>query len=152
MPILRKLAAIGVLVLVLGLVLTAGYFAYGWQFFQMPDQSEMRRYILSKLSDEQIRELHSQAQAEVARNIKIAKEEGEQYWDQKRKILARCDQDVAFRTRHPHDCSMPLNQEAIGRPIFGDSNVEIVFERNLLGVCYFARSVYEAKRAGCLPP
>jgi hypothetical protein len=112
----------------------------------LPDQYEMRRYILSRLSDEQLRQLDAAAQTEFVRmeqgRIEAEKKERE---ERDRQWEACRDPAVRIRTGCP-------------RQIFTDgwmmqfSSATEVLDEMIMGGCQFARSLYEARLHQCLPP
>jgi hypothetical protein len=113
----------------------------------------MRAHVLSKLSDDQIRTLHAEAVQQYQRMLQYTQ-------DQKAAAQkARADQirvcgDIAYKTRHEQECSRAVMGNPMAdsdRPPSGYSSPEAIFERNVLGLCEFAKTTKEARKLGCLP-
>ena len=104
----------------------------------------MRAHIVNSLSDEQIRSLHIEAEKQLQAIMESQQKAEEELWVQYAENSARC-KDIAFSTKNPGACKIPFYlPESTG-------SVEEIFERNLMGVCNFAKTVNEAKKFGCLP-
>jgi hypothetical protein len=116
-----------------------------------PNQAEMRAYVLSRMTDDDIRRARSQAELEYQKAVADAKADAEGFWREKSATLAKCEHDIAFKTRHPTECTLPLTWMTIGQPLSSQQSVEVIFERNLMGICFAAPTIRYAKEFGCLP-
>ena len=118
-----------------------------------PDKGQIRAYLVSKLSDEQLMKLHNNSVREFEEHKKLQAEEGKKYWAERAKRQQACEANPAAKLRDPHGCSepLPITFEDIGKPLMGWENPEKVFEHNLIGLCATVRSIREARQAGCLP-
>ena len=114
------------------------------------DYGAMLTYRARQLNDEQLRKIHADADAEYQRAVADAKRTGEQFWKRRAELSQQCA-DIAFRTKNPTDCTMPLRWQEIGTPPLGYESPEVVFERNLMGICSFVETLAKAQKFGCLP-
>ena len=113
------------------------------------DYHAMRAFVVSRLSDEDLRRIDAQARAKYASEYAAALEEHRASLLQKSEDRARCD-DVAFRTRSPAACTMSFGEMMPFDPII--SSVAMRVEMQIMGVCGFGPlTVREARRLGCLP-
>jgi hypothetical protein len=124
---------------------------------QPPDRSEMRAHIVATLSDTEIRALYAEAKKQQEAVVANEKKRTEEFLESRAENAAvngeRC-KDIAFRTKNPNVCDPPIPPLMLlrnGEPPTGYESVETIFERNLLGLCNFVRTVREAKKKGCLP-
>ena len=108
----------------------------------------MRAHIVNSLSDEQIRSLHIEAEKQLQAIMESQQKAEEDLWKQHAENSARC-KDIAFSTKNPGACKIPFYFPETTWPGYG--SVEEIFERNLMGMCNFAKTVNEAKKFGCLP-
>ena len=113
------------------------------------DYHAMRAFVVSRLSDEDLRRLDAQARAKYAAEYAAALEQDRAWMRQRSEDRARCD-DVAFRTRSPAACTMSFGEMMPFDPII--SSVAMRVEMEIMGVCGFGPlTVREARRLGCLP-
>lgn len=108
---------------------------------------EMRRHLLSQMTDDQIRTLHEKAVLESAEQTARRAEVLASQAQDRDMHLERCS-DPAYRTRNRTSCSTPIMGLGIQMP---STSVDAVFERMLLGVCVFNRTRHDAREMGCLP-
>jgi hypothetical protein len=111
----------------------------------------MRAYVLGKLTDKQIREIHAEAERDFKQEKERAKAEADAFWARHQKEVEKCEADVAYKARYPGCGSLPITWLDIGKPAPGRSSVDECFENRLMGFCSFARTVHHAKELGCLP-
>lgn len=146
------MAAIGVVVLV-GLASTFAAFS-----FQKPDMAAMRTFRLSNLSDENLRDMHAKAEAEVERRraeyVSIAQEGGARVNAEIADCQLKTD-DAAYRARHPGRCGdrsyFTIEDHYARYATFRPRSVDQLFEDMILGPCDSVGTVWEARRVGCLP-
>jgi hypothetical protein len=145
---IHKKLALGIAGMI-GLVVSTVFVIRWFQDQAEPPLSAMRAYRLSKLTDEQLRELHARAESEHDRIWQEAKVEGEQFW---KKWGDECGKaaDAAYKARHPEACSLPLTWQMIGKPL-DQRTVSQIFEGYVLGACNLAYRMSDAKRYDCLP-
>jgi hypothetical protein len=105
--------------------------------------ADMRRYIVSKLTDQQIRDLHKLAEQDREQALTESADETQRAQASAAKKAALCA-DVVYRTRH--DCTPGYHVETPEVP-----SVERFFELRLMGVCMFVNKRSEAVEKGCLP-
>ena len=108
------------------------------------DYKEMRAYVLSKLTDEQVREAHRLAQKDYEQNLKmLAKQQAEADVRAQEKWV-KCS-DIAYRTKNESACmpGYPVKMEPTSKEQF--------FELRLMKGCMFVSTRQKAKEAGCLP-
>lgn len=135
-------------------VICLGGSALAYKFYaeqREPNQVLMRQHVISKLSDEQIREIHGRSQALLDQMKANADTDANEFWARYADVQTKCRNDVAYRTRNPQACSLPLFWQEIGKLPSGYSTVEEVFEVELMGVCAFVRTIRDAKQHDCLP-
>ena len=118
---------------------------------QPPNLAVMRQYRISKLTDDQIREMHAVAESEFAKVQQEAVADGETFWRRYSEECAKTQDDVAYRVRHPDECRLPITWQSIGKPL-ERRTVEQIFEGKILGICNLVFTVRDAKRYDCLPP
>jgi Sec-independent protein translocase protein TatA len=122
-----------------------------------PEVSAMREYRLSGLTDERLRELHQQAVVEAEKqrvaDVNATKEARAKLSAEFGKCISNMS-DPAFRARHPGGCNgIPLLLlPDDDQPLYGRKSSEELFEDMIIGPCYLARSVRQARMWGCLPP
>lgn len=116
---------------------------------QTPSYTEMRAYRVSKLSDEQIRELHRRAPLEFEESRRL-EAEAERKEAERQSEKARLCADIVYRERNPTDCRMGLITEPVRRHRY--SSVQDAYEKLLMGLCVLAQTRAEAIQYGCLPP
>jgi hypothetical protein len=136
---------------VAGLIATAILFAV--PNLGIPNEARMRAFRLSVLTDENLRDLHTKATAQV--------EAAHADWDKQIKELvaereaeiAECSSkifDVAYKTRnYPDGCPRPIWPDGLARPRM--QSVSEAYEALIMNGCHFQRTVLEARFAGCLP-
>jgi hypothetical protein len=113
------------------------------------DYHAMRTFVVSRLSDEDLRRFDAQARAKYAAEYAAALEQDRAWMRQRSEDRARCD-DVAFRTRSPAACTMSFGEMMPFDPII--ASVAMRVEMQIMGVCGFGPlTVREARRLGCLP-
>ncbi len=142
----RRIVAFGMLaagvVAVIGLGVLAGN-------SPRADYQAMRSFIVSRLSDEDLRRFDAQAREKYAAEYAVALEEHRASVQQQSKDRARCD-DVAFRTRSPTACTISFGEMMPFDPII--SSVAMRVEMQIMGACGLGPlTVREARRLGCLP-
>ena len=115
-----------------------------------PDYVTMRAYVVSHLSDEQIRKAHIDAEEYVKREYARQKREDEVWRREKEEKLAPCSVDIAYKERHPGDCEVPLNWASQFEP-FALPPIAVMYEQFLMGACASVETVREAKSLDCLP-
>jgi hypothetical protein len=121
-----------------------------------PSAYAMRAHIVGKLTEQQIRDLHTEAEKEFERALAEAKRNESEFWDKRAKKFAeyasQC-KDVGFKTKNPDKCdtSLPIFWQSIGQLPPGHDSVEAIFESKLMGMCNFAHTISDARRLGCLP-
>ena len=113
------------------------------------DYHAMRVFVVSRLSDDDLRRFDAEARAEYAAEYAAGFEQHRTWLRQRAEDRARCD-DVAFRTRSPAACTMNFAEITPFDPIM--PTVEVRVEMKIMGVCGLGPfSVREARRLGCLP-
>ncbi len=114
-----------------------------------PNYEEMRRYVISKLSDEQIRQMHKDSIAEFEEFKRNEKIQAEQREKSQQKIYAKCESDMAYKERHKDECKRPdFVYELPSRY----SSYKQIYEEKIMGICSVARTIADARHFGCLPP
>jgi hypothetical protein len=108
------------------------------------DYQQMRAYVVSRLTDAQIREARRLAALDHAKNIEAAKKAEIESLERDRQRYEKCG-DIAYKTRNPGACTPGIRAEA------QIQSVEILFEQRLMGLCLYANTVAKAKEYGCLP-
>ena len=113
------------------------------------DYHAMRAFVVSRLSDEDLRRFDAEARAKYAAEYAAALEQHRAWMRQRSEDRARCN-DVAFRTRSPAACTMSFGEMMPFDPII--SSVAMRVEMQIMGVCGFGPfTVREARRLGCHP-
>jgi hypothetical protein len=141
-------------VLVVAVVVVAGATPFVIQYVkeqESPNYSLMRAHRVSKFTDDQIRDIHAQAKAHFDEAKSSIESDAEKFWKEKSEDIRRCNDDIAFKTKNPSACTLPLTWELIGKMPPGSKSVEEVFERELMGICHYASTIREAKEWDCLP-
>lgn len=135
---------IGVVLLTIGLALTVAVVV---PLYRAPDYEEMRKHVLSKMSDEQIRSLHEEALVEYERTLQRDRSQQDKDASLAMQRQARCS-DIVYKERNPDACRT-TGFIFPPRPTY--SSAEQVYEGMIMGVCRTLTSVKEAKSVGCLP-
>lgn len=146
------------IVIAAGLIAISGSAAFGvwkWADTRPVDKQAMRSYLLSKLSDAEIRKLHEEAQrdfvassqredAKFSKGLANARE-------RRATIRAMCS-DIVHRERNPRECRIVKSSPLVSsEPIQKYRSVAHAYERKLMGICEIMNTVGDARRAGCLP-
>jgi hypothetical protein len=120
---------------------------------QAPESYKMRAYVLSRLSDQQVIDLHEKAARDFEEHKRKQAEEGKQFWEGLRQQQVACESNPAAKLRDPNHCLMPLplGYEDVGKPSYGWETADKFFEAYVMGRCIYASTVHEAKSLGCLP-
>jgi hypothetical protein len=121
--------------------------------FRVPDRQQMRAYRISRLSDQQLISLHEKSVQDFEQHKQLQAEDGKKYWTERAQRQQACESNPAAKLRDPRGCyePLPIEYEAIGKPLVGWESPEKFFEDKIMGVCPVMKSVREAKQAGCLP-
>jgi hypothetical protein len=120
-----------------------------------PDISEMRAFLISHMTDDQLRAVHQMAADEAVKRQRATDAYKETSRAELNADIASCDSkmaDVAYKARHPEGCNRLPQFLFDDHPAFRNQSTDEVFEEMIIGTCEFAKSVYEARRRGCLPP
>ena len=118
-----------------------------------PDEAAMRRYVVSRLSDSDIRKIHAAAQEQFEKDVAASKADAIKADAEIKQRLARCS-DVVYRERAgPGVCSTPLGWTggAYAGGLRFPSAAEN-YETMLMLPCLMVDTVRAARKAGCLPP
>ena len=94
--------------------------------------------------------MYEAAKTDYQLAIKNAQEEAEKFWREKKVELERCSADIAYKTRNPSNCSLPLMWQSIGK-VDSSQTVEAFYERRILGICAYVPTVAKAREMDCLP-
>jgi hypothetical protein len=114
-----------------------------------PSYNEMRRYVISQLTDEQIMRLHEESVVEYEEFKREEQEIAERNAAKQREKYSRCDSDVVYKERHRDECRRP---DFIYELPSRYSSQKELFEDKLMGVCGVMKTVSDARKFGCLPP
>lgn len=140
----RNRAGIAIAVAALGAVFVLGWVLQTRRDEQPPDYDAMRRYIVGKMTDEDIRRAYRAAHEDRLREI--ARRDAEDARDSAAQARAcALAADPVYRERYGASCGggiqdpLPLGTE------------EEFIERRLLGLCALVATVRAAEKAGCLP-
>ncbi len=121
-----------------------------------PSAYAMREHIVGKLTEQQIREIHAEAEKDFEQAIAEAKKNESEFWAKRAEKVAKYGaqcQEIGFKTKNPDKCdnSLPISWNSVGSLPAGYESVDSIFEKKLMGICNFADTVTKAKRLGCLP-
>lgn len=145
-PVFRVLSTLAIV------AVAASPFAYQFAMEQKePNPYLMRRHVVSNLSEEQIRDIHEHSRLRFEKMKAEIEVDAEEFWRKKAESQKKCQADIAFRTKNPRECSLPLTWQQIGQLPPGWRSVEEVFEREIMGMCNYAQTIREAKKWKCLP-
>jgi len=113
----------------------------------------MRAYRLSRMTDEQVIQLHQDSVREFEEHKRQQAEAGKKFWADREERRRACESNPAAKLRDPNHCFefLPLTIEDIGKPLMGWETPDKFFENSLTEFCQLADSVHKAKRIGCLP-
>jgi hypothetical protein len=136
---------------ILVVLLVMGYLTLVAPGNALADYGAMKRHVLTRLTDADLRRMHEQAVADFEVEKAEAAQRGRDFWKEKGAVLKRCEEDAAFRTRNSHECSLPIGVYSIGKPYAGRSSVEELYESLIMGICRFELTVREAREFKCLP-
>jgi hypothetical protein len=121
--------------------------------FREPSAAEMRAFRLSTLTDENLKELHAKAKAEVAATHANMDRMMELGAAEVQARIAECESkidDVAYKARHyPNGCPRRSFPHEYTRPRI--RSVDEAYEDMIMGGCQRKGTVWEARYAGCLP-
>lgn len=140
----RLVLLIGVLAVAMGAAIAGAVLA---PFYATPDYEEMRKHVISRLSDADIRLIQQEARRLFAEAQEADRLEAQRAWEEAAEIADQCA-DIAYRERHPDRCKPP---GFVVPPIPRYRSVDQVYEQRLMGICPLIRTVREAKKVGCLP-
>jgi hypothetical protein len=114
-----------------------------------PDYASMRSYVISHLTDDQIRKARTDAL--VSFDLQYAKEKKKLDEDinKRDEETAKCLSDPAIKERNAGNCNVPLNWADKVEPMV--PSVDQINEQNLMGICLWVQTVRDAKSYGCLP-
>jgi hypothetical protein len=149
--------------------------AYGlWYEFgpegAKPDRYAMRKYRLSSLTEDNLRELIAEARKDraaalaqesegIVKGWAVSKQEEEDYEERYRAWqteTAQCHSDEVFKLKHEDLCNSPpaSPHRSQGLTLGGSSvaSEEQYIEWEIMFYCDLAQTVREARRYGCLPP
>jgi hypothetical protein len=114
-----------------------------------PDYATMRSYVISRLTDDQIRKARANALVSFDQQYAQRKKELEEDISKRDEVIAKCLSDPAIKERNAGDCNVPLNWGDNVEPMV--PSVDEINEQNLMGVCLWVQTVHDAKSYGCLP-
>jgi hypothetical protein len=109
----------------------------------------MRAYRVSRMTNEQIREAYRATEQEFALAKQRAQQEADERVRNYREQRQLCT-DIAYKTRYPQRCSVPLNWLHLGEPKM-EFTLDQLFTTHILGICAHVGSVAEARKNNCLP-
>jgi hypothetical protein len=139
-------------VLITGVVgsFLGGSLAVGYIYdHRKPDYQEMRSYVISRLSDDQIRRACEAAQIQHDKEYASEKQHIETSRREKAEKCFNPQNDIAFRERHAWECSTEPEELFAIDPMV--PSVHQYYEDHLMGFCGYVRTVREAKAHNCLP-
>lgn len=117
-----------------------------------PDQWAMRAYLISKLSDDQIRQIHKSAEKDEKEAIRGRQKDLAQQSADRAEQRRKCS-DVVYKTRNSWACQLDIiPDQPPSMRMYGALSVEEEFELLLMGRCEYVTTVWRAKWLGCLPP
>ena len=91
------------------------------------------------------------SEIEYRRAVADAKKDGQEFWAEKTKVLTKCASDIAFRTKNPGACALPVESASIGLPLPGQRSVDEIFDSKWFGWCVGLATIAEARKNRCLP-
>lgn len=109
-----------------------------------PDYEAMRKYRVSRLTDEQLRDMHAAAERQHSNLLAEAQGQEQAAWARISEQVAQC-KDPAYRARN--NCSGTASYIPEDVP-----GVEAIFESKIVGSCEYVQTVRDARKRGCLPP
>ena len=118
-----------------------------------PNQTAMREYRLSVLTDENLKSLHAEAVEEVkSSHANWERIVGEAVAMRNANVTECRSQmdDMAYMTRnYPKGCPNYISLDGQTRPRI--RGVDEAYEARIMGGCESIQTIWEAKFAGCLP-
>ncbi len=135
-------------------ILAAGLFVaaavatqIAWDEWRLADPRAMREYRLSRLSDDELRQLYAAAEKESAEQREWALRNRGALCG---KVMPPQCADIAFRTRTPWACQQDFMPDC-SQP-FPTPSAARLFEGYLMGICGTLITRHgAARRGGCLP-
>ncbi len=146
---------IGVIfVVVVAAAAAIAFFVNGPQFGK-PDIREMRAFLISRMTDDQLRAAYKEAAAEAEKRQQATAAYKETARAEMNADIAACDtkmNDAAYKARHPEGCNRLPQLLFDEHPAFRTQSTDEVFDEMIIGTCAFANTVYKARTSGCLLP
>lgn len=137
-------------IVLLAMVAAFAYYAATAEDRQVADVQAMRAYVVSQLTDEEIKQLRLEAKNEVSKREAAYKKDQEEYWQKRSEQHSKCE-DFVYKTRNEEMCRGSFSDVLMLKEHSFDSTTENeIFENLLLGVCKYEISVAAAKKLGCL--
>jgi len=117
-----------------------------------PDWQEMRSFRISKMTDQQIRDLRAKAETQYQQDVEDQKEMATRFWKEWSALQLKCT-DVVFQSRNKAECEqpLPLDSATMGQLPSYHQTAEEMFETSVMGPCDVAETVSRAREWGCLP-
>jgi hypothetical protein len=145
----RDIALIAAFMVVVGLILAGAVLApIIKEAREKPDLAKMRAYRMSLYTDEQLLQMHASAIKESEQQMRLAKGADRAFWEKRRSEERDCESNPAAKLRDPDHCGMPI---VSGSNLDLVQSADALFEERVMGMCFIADSVREAKRYKCLP-
>jgi hypothetical protein len=134
--------------IILGLAVVLAVTGAAWDEWRPTNPEAMRQYRLSRLSDDDLRQLYSAAEKESA---ELREEALRNRGARCGKVLPPQCADIAFRTRTPWACRQDFMPDC-SQP-FPTPGAERLFDGYIMGPCDTALAARHgaARRWGCLP-
>jgi hypothetical protein len=112
--------------------LLAMFFVPSAEDMRSPNQTQIRAYLVSKLTDAQLMTLHQDSVREFEEHKTFQEGAVKEYWAERAKRQQACEANPAAKLRDPRGCDeRPPNFADIDKPLMGSETIERVFERNL---------------------